>query len=186
MRIFRIIPFSWLPSSWGLSGQLRQEQEAAYYYEGHDLDVMIAHIYYSGDALTHRLLEIDHQHGVLNDQQYEIAKANLITDPVEREVSLIEVKLKNGEITQNDADKEIATLRGKPWIRIVRDGQSEDEEVPNGYYFEFDWNDLWIDKLQEAGYSGKTQEDIVNLWFQVLCNSGTNVDDITINDPWVR
>ena len=69
MSKYRIIPFSWLPASWGLAGPARAEAEAYYYLEGYELEVTLAEIKLSGDDLTRRKLEIQHEYGLLT--QYE-------------------------------------------------------------------------------------------------------------------
>jgi hypothetical protein len=37
--------------------------------------------------------------------------------------------------------------------------------------FELDWNDLFVAKLVRAGYQGKTDNDIVDNWFQDVCRN---------------
>jgi len=182
MKKSRIIPFKWLPSSWGLSGQLLEEQEARYYYEGIDLEERLAEIYYSGDDLKHALLEIRHEHGALSDSEYDVGKAELIVDELEREVAIIEAKIKNNELTDREGDKEIANLRGEPWIKVIADGIDHEMGI-DGYYFEFDWNDLWVAKLREAGYMGATEEAIVQAWFQDVCRmeASASMGDAPIN-----
>lgn len=182
MKKSRIIPFRWLPSAWGISGQLLEEQEARYYYEGIDLDERIAEIYFSGDDLKHALLEIRHDHGVLTEAEYDVGKAELITDELERDVAIIEAKIKNHEITEREGDKEIANLRGEPWIRIIDDGINPEKGI-DGYFFEFDWNELWIAELRQAGYMGATEEAIVEAWFQDVCRleASASMGDAPIN-----
>jgi hypothetical protein len=35
--------------------------------------------------------------------------------------------------------------------------------------FELDWNEKFVSNLVRAGYQGKTDSDIVDLWFQNVC-----------------
>jgi hypothetical protein len=35
--------------------------------------------------------------------------------------------------------------------------------------FDLDWNDKFVANLVRAGYQGKTDADIVDLWFQNVC-----------------
>ena len=64
-------------------------------------------------------------------------------------------------------DKEAATARGEPYINVVR--VNFDENRPGDGYFELDWNELFVRKLQEAGYTGQSQEELVDAWFTQLC-----------------
>jgi len=69
--------------------------------------------------------------------------------------------------SKKDADK--ATELDAPYIRVLDIGFN-DGDVSQGY-FELDWNSLFVQQLQEAGYSGRTDEEVVNLWFNDLCRS---------------
>ena len=37
--------------------------------------------------------------------------------------------------------------------------------------FELDWNDAFIKELRALGYPGKTDEDVVDLWFRNICRN---------------
>ena len=165
MKKFRLIPFRWLPGSWGLSGSLYEEQKARYYFDGYDLEEQLAYINLVGLELDERLLEIRLEYGELDQHGYEVERAKLLDSKVEREVALIEARLRAGEITQVEAEKAIATVREEPWIKVVNDGLDHSMGV-DGYFFEFDWNGQWITALREAGYTGPTEESIVQAWFQ--------------------
>ena len=54
-------------------------------------------------------------------------------------------------------------------IKVIKIGFQDDD--PTKGYFELDWNDLFVQQLRDAGYSGQTPEDVVNLWFNDLCRS---------------
>ena len=41
------------------------------------------------------------------------------------------------------------------------------ENIKNGF-FELDWNNEFIEQLLDAGYSGETNEEIVNGWFRTI------------------
>ena len=65
--------------------------------------------------------------------------------------------------------KELATERGEPYVNIV--GMDLDnEDISNGA-FELDWNEFFIAKLVRSGYIGKTDEQIVDQWFQNVCRN---------------
>jgi len=65
--------------------------------------------------------------------------------------------------------KEIATENGEPWVDIVS-VELDPENIGNGA-FELDWNDKFIAKLVRAGYKGKTDQQIVDQWFQDVCRN---------------
>ena len=74
-------------------------------------------------------------------------------------------------------EKEAATLAGKAWVGVL-DTQINPENIKNGF-FELDWNNQFIEELLDAGYSGESNEQIVDGWFrtiamQILGDEGLN------------
>lgn len=131
----KLIPFKWLPGSWGLRGKVYDRAEAMYLYEGLELQ--------------NKLLEIDF-------------------DPksVEYAIRKIELSMEAGEITEQDMEKEIATLKQEPWVGgdVVYQGDG-------GIFFDLDWNHLWIEELKANGYTGSTEDEIMRKYFAALCYS---------------
>ena len=68
---------------------------------------------------------------------------------------------------QHMSDKEKATAEGKPFVRVI--DVKFDEKNPGDGYFELEWNKHFVAKLEEAGYSGKDENEIVDAWFTTLC-----------------
>lgn len=65
--------------------------------------------------------------------------------------------------------KEIATEKGEPYINVLS-VELDKKNMGNGS-FELDWNDAFIKELRAAGYPGKTDEDVVDLWFKNVCRN---------------
>ena len=65
--------------------------------------------------------------------------------------------------------KELATERGEPWVEILSMELNPDD--PGQGAFELDWNDKFVANLVRAGYQGKTDQDIVDNWFQTVCRN---------------
>ena len=97
-----------------------------------------------------------------------------------------EIKKDETEITKEqarrdalEAGKEAATKAGEPWVAVL-DTQVNPENIRNGF-FELDWNNEFIEQLLDAGYSGETNEEIVDAWFrtivsQMLDDEGQSTD----------
>ena len=62
-----------------------------------------------------------------------------------------------------------ATDNHEPYITI----NSIELDKENSSYgsVELDWNKYFIKQLREQGYPGKTDEDVVDLWFQNVCRN---------------
>ena len=63
-------------------------------------------------------------------------------------------------------EKEAATAKGEPWVAVL-DTQVNKDNIRNGF-FELDWNNEFIEQLLDAGYSGETNEQIVDAWFRTI------------------
>ena len=55
----------------------------------------------------------------------------------------------------------------KSFVRVI--DVKFDEKNPGDGYFELEWNKHFVAKLEEAGYSGKDENEIVDAWFTTLC-----------------
>ena len=137
MKKRRLIPFSWLPASWGLRGKSRRIAEAEYYYEGAELE--------------DHLIDIN----AASAEEAELAK--------------LELKLKREEISQAAYEKRVADMRGEPYVNVLKMGINPANASAG--FVELDWNDEFIKMLQENGYEGRSDEEIVNKWFNNVCRT---------------
>jgi hypothetical protein len=74
------------------------------------------------------------------------------------------------------SEKEIATMKKLPYIKVL-DTQVDRKNPSNGF-FELDWNEYFVDDLKKAGYTGSTDEEIVDKWFKALCQSVATEDQL--------
>ena len=65
--------------------------------------------------------------------------------------------------------KDTATANGEPWVSVT----SVDVDVDNigNGSFTLDWNDIFVAKLIRAGYKGKVDADVVDMWFTEICRN---------------
>jgi hypothetical protein len=75
--------------------------------------------------------------------------------------------------------KEIATANKEPFVSVLTTHVNPDN-IRNGF-FELDWNEYFIVQLKQAGYTGESEELIVDQWFSELCRNvgaeeGVNMD----------
>ena len=66
-------------------------------------------------------------------------------------------------------EKEEATKNGQPWVGVL-DTKVNPENIRNGF-FELDWNNEFIEQLLDAGYTGETNEQIVDAWFKTIARN---------------
>ena len=117
-------------------------------------------------------------------------------DKIEKEIAIkLEEKIQaehEAKIAQQHADlakeqerlsklspKELANEKKEPWVAVL-DTHVNPDNIRNGF-FELDWNEYFIVQLREAGYTGETEESVIDQWFQELCKNigneaGINMD----------
>jgi predicted Ser/Thr protein kinase len=71
------------------------------------------------------------------------------------------------------------TKSKEPWVKVLN--MNVNPENPRNGFFELDWNDAFVENLKSHGYQGNSQEEIVDRWFQTLCNTIGNEQGIDVN-----
>lgn len=72
-------------------------------------------------------------------------------------------------------EKKLADIHHEPWVKVVTVTLADPNDPSKGY-FELDWNNLFIESLYEAGYSGRSDAEVVDQWFNDLCRGMLNED----------
>lgn len=172
----RIIPFSWYPAHWGLRGKELEMAQAAFELEGTALlrkkiDININERSEGEQKIAH--LDLDHRIGKIDDYQFAkgVIKVNVNNMPtVDVKVALLDLKKEYKKRSDQEYEKERATLLGEPWVFISK--IQTDPDNPRFGGVELDWNDLFVEKLEEHGYGpNPDSEDTVNDWFNELCRN---------------
>jgi len=86
-----------------------------------------------------------------------------------KEKEQVDEKVKTAEDLRREAletEKELATKKGEAWVAVL-DTQVNPDNIRNGF-FELDWNNEFIEQLLDAGYTGETNEQIVDAWFRTI------------------
>jgi hypothetical protein len=86
-------------------------------------------------------------------------------------------------VTETLPPKEAATLKKEPYVAVLNTHINEDN-IRNGF-FELDWNEYFIVKLREAGYTGDTEEAIVDAWFKDLCRDVAMEENVNMSQRGV-
>lgn len=107
-----LIPFRFLPGSWGLSGDAYDEAEAFYSLDGEDLERRLAAIRLKDDrqALSLALLAIDRKYERIDNYTYERSVALIKFEEPELTLENIKIDAAFHKITQYEAEKQIAEL----------------------------------------------------------------------------
>lgn len=166
----RLIPFSWTPASWGLSGKSRARAEAEYYLEGYDLELRMIEIDYSEEEQKIERLKLDHKYQKISDYDFAMQYAELTLEGDELAIRKLELDFAAEKISENEFNKQVATIKKEPYITIINT-EFNPRLGMSGLEFEFDWNEFWIKELVENGYVGYNEDQIIQQWFEDLCRS---------------
>lgn len=77
-------------------------------------------------------------------------------------------------------EKKLADINNEPWVKVIKIQLTDSENSTPGY-FELDWNYAFVDHLIESGYSGRTPEEVVDMWFNDLCRGMIGEDTANTN-----
>lgn len=172
----RLIPFRLTPASWGLVGNAYREAEAYYNLEGEALDRRLLEIRLNNDPdgfhkWKLESIDIDQRYGKLSAYDAAIRRVEITHAPgVEHDLEVLDIDHRHGKITDVEYQKSHAKLKNEPWVCIVNSGFDPSQGV-EGVFFEFDWNEQWIEFLRSHGYTGHTDEQVIDEWFADVCRS---------------
>lgn len=216
MKKKKLIPFSWLPASWGLSGTTRAIAEIEYYYDpGYEKDMaLIPHIAMQQNPANPNIIEqqmaldvklkygkiaqrqhdydsvflhntdtgkfdmertiakLDLKYGVINQDELDFRLRELDAQEGGNQLSAdildLERKFRRGEISENEFQKQVATLKDEPYVNVIH--VDLDTENPARGVMELDFNKQFVDYLRGHGMTGD-DDQVVNNWFNAVCNT---------------
>jgi hypothetical protein len=101
-------------------------------------------------------------------QAIKEAKEAIAKIEQEKQLALAETEIaKEAERLAKLSPKELANEKKEPWVGVVETHVGK-ENVRNGF-FELDWNELFVVQLRDSGFTGATEEDVVDQWFVERC-----------------
>jgi len=166
-------PFGTLPGHWGLAGKTREIAKAEYDLTGYELEEKLLTIKYDDDdqnkELQRKLLDLRLKHKKIDEDAYYRNLAAMIEDPVKQALTILDLDYKAGKIGQFEYEKQVASLKGEPWVVVLNMDFNKKSSLEGS--FELDWNEHFVEKLKAEGYTGPTNENIVNQWFMELCKN---------------
>ena len=92
------------------------------------------------------------------------------TKPVKKEAPVVKVK----KTTKSKATRKSE----KPWVKVL--DMNVNPQNPRNGFFELDWNDEFVNMLKQNGYAGTTDTEIVDKWFQTLCRTIGNEQNLDV------
>jgi len=123
---------------------------------------------------------IEYEHGKITEYEYDksIIPFKELSE-VDEKIERLHVDYEHHKINKLQFEKELCTLQEKPWVGVIDQNVDLNKGV-NGFYIELDWNDYWIEFLRLNGYTGLSDEHIVEQWFSDVNNSFQSEETVAI------
>lgn len=133
-----------------------------------DYEMKVAQLTLTDDDLKRAELKIMRNYDDISEEDYnrQITELNFSGDELILENMYLDFK--EGKITEKEYSKRIATTKGEAWVdgSIKLDGTGKS-------FVEIDWNEMFIEGLRDKGYTGLTDEEIIEMWW-----TNVNMHDI--------
>jgi len=122
----------------------------------------------SVDELPLELLLIDREFDKITSQEFDRKSLELTFKGDELALEQLHLDFKNNIISEREYTKEVAIINDTAWVYgdIKLDGKGKT-------FLEMEWNDAFIEGLRDKGYSGLSDEEIVDMWWTNL-----NLNDV--------
>lgn len=166
------LPFGMMPGHWGLAGKTREIAKAEYELSGFELKKELLRInedQYSEKEFQKKTIDLLAEFGKIDKPAQLRMLANLIEDDKLKQLALLELDYKESKLTDTEYQKNIATLKGEPWVSVLSMSFGGKQSLEGN--FELDWNEFFVDSLRASGYVGPTPDSIVNQWFMEVCRN---------------
>jgi len=185
------LPFGLFPGAWGLKGKTREVAKAEYELKGETLQKKLIEIKYEDETERQlELLKLKRRNEHITKEQYDYKYAEIKYKGTKEYVDIaLELDRKYEKISEIEYQKKSATLNNEPWVGVVH-SEYTPGQMSDGFSFELDWNTEFIKLLKHEGYSGATEEEIVEQWFedkateQYLGILGEEMEEMRETDDW--
>ena len=92
--------------------------------------------------------------------------------------SWVQKKVIANTLKGTDKEKALANVDNEPWVKVLNMNVNPDN--PKNGFFELDWNKEFVNMLQQNGYKGDSEEQIIDQWFQTLCRTIGNEQGVDV------
>lgn len=167
----RLLPFWIWPGHWGLSGSTKERAKIEYENasDPYQSELALAQMDLKGLALQRQLLEVERKYSKINEKDYLYSKAALVEDETEKKLNMLALDHEYGVLNETEYEKQSATIRKEPWVKVVHFGVTG-SDVKQGD-FELDWNEYFIKQLEDQGYLGRSEDEVIQQWFHEVCKN---------------
>ena len=144
------------------------------------------------DEARKNKLKLDLKYQKITEEEYDHAMLDMRFDDhegIEYKIAVLDLEKKHGNISTQEHEKQTATLLGEPWFTIIGADHRSTGDVTQ-LAIELDWNEHFVKFLESKGWTGITDDEIVDKWFeeamrQMLDLENPDYDDDDQDDGFV-
>lgn len=128
------------------------------------------------------LVELDFKYNKIDEYTKfkKLIEIEYTDNEKDKELKLVELDKKYNKIDVLEYEKRINDINHNPWAKIHFNYNETDD--PGNIQTEIIYNDYFIKKLEEQGYSGTSNEDIVQSWLKQVFAANIDASDLNMND----
>lgn len=126
-------------------------------YELKTLKNRLNHNKISDKEYQTEVLNVKFKYHLITEKEKEYSQVELMEDGVDKDRASLDYVFKYHEITQDEYEKEIATLDGEPWFDFDIDYNEETRSVD----LSFNYNEIFWKKLKDEGHPGSNEDEII-------------------------
>ena len=168
----KLLPFGIHPYAWGLTGKARDKAKAEYELTGYELQKQLLDLdkdLYTDKEYTSKYADLQFKYDKITKLEHLRVLANIIENEEQKTLALLELDYKEHKLTEQQYQKQLATINKEPWVTVVNMDFGGDKSLEGS--FELDWNEYFVKNLESDGYLGPTPDHIVNQWFMTVCKN---------------
>ena len=168
------------PKNWFLSDKEKRILHAKRHFYGESLQRALNDLTNDANSYAHDSLSlgIDLEFKRISQYEYDKKSIELIQEFDENKddatqiafkLALLDVERKHGKITDQEYQKQKATINNEPWVIVAK--VVMDPTKPTEGFMELDWNEQFVQTLLDAGYTGESKDMVVQKWFDTICHN---------------
>jgi hypothetical protein len=139
------------------------------------------------DDYTIKLIDLKYKYKLISEYEKDKQLAEIkskMWNPKEKELEFLNIEYKHNKIDELEYEKRKYDIDEKPWA--VFNMKYDDNDDPNNMQVEVLYNEYFIKKLIKMGYSGDTEQGIINSWLSYMFASNIDDDLFLNNEPELK
>lgn len=128
------------------------------------------------------IVDLDYRYGKIDEYTkcMKLIEVEFEKDEKEKELRILELDKEYGKVDELEYEKKLNDINKNPWAKIHFN--YDEKTDPTNMQTEVVYNEYFIKKLQNMGYSGDSEDDIVEAWLTQVFASNVSSTDFGLTD----